>query len=560
MSGINSIENDYLQPTMSGTVDQLPQSAPTAAVFGHDEEAESEEEDPTELFSAVLASIRLDQLPGFASAVRQRTHPSNESGSSDWIGPVAVGSPLLGSYHVLFPLDFSDGVRWLLKVPANGTRDHFDEPAAKALSSEALTMRLLRRETTIPVPEVFAFDATLDNELKCPFILMRFIPGMSLYNCWFDKGISKDSIQARRTRTLAEIAAAMVQLDKFSFDQGGSIVFDDQGHPASIGPTRHVDNQAMLERLKTDDPDETALYVELGPHVDPNSFYTSVLDRQPEPDSLSGKGELMLIRLFLDWIPRSKDGRKEFVLTHPDFDIQNIIVSEDGGLQGLIDWDGVAVVPRSLGNERYPGWLTRDWDPAMYGYREAMDEGIEPAGLWEDSPETLAFYRATYRIMESCLSQEGASRVCGQDACNSGESGLKSSLSWTRNTLITENLYIAAENPMCTGAILDKIFDEIAKVVGKGPYMWSSSRASKSTDGEVEGAKVRSDDDQVLDEKSERGDTGHANNKYEPDDFHIYDVACALADGNLDQRRMSYLETGFNALLSGDMERQRAKP
>jgi len=56
---------------------------------------------------------------------------------------------------------------------------------------------------------------------------------------------------------------------------------------------------------------------------------------------------------------------------------------------------------------------------------------------------------------------------------------------------------------MCTGAILDKIFDEIAKVVGKGPYMWSSSRASKSTDGEVEGAKVRSDDDQVLDEKSE---------------------------------------------------------
>ncbi len=547
---------------MSITMDQLPESAPTdAAVFGHDEEAESEEEDPTELFSAVLASIRLDHLPGFASAVRRKTHPSNEGGSSDWIGPVAVGSPIFGSYHILFPLEFSDGVRWLLKVPVNGIRDQFDEPAAKALSSEALTMRLLRRETTIPVPEVFAFDATLDNELECPFILMRFIPGMSLYNCWFDKSIPKDIIQARRTRTLEEIAAAMVQLDKFSFDQGGSIVFDEQGHPASIGPTRHVDNQAMLERLGTDDPDETAMYIELGPHADPKSFYTSVLDRRPEPPSLWGKGELKLLRMFLDWIPESDDGRKEFVLTHPDFDFQNVIVSEDGGLQGLIDWDGVAAVPRSLGNERYPGWLTRDWDLAMYGYKEEMDEGIEPKGLWEDSPETLAFYRATYdRIMESCPSQEGASRVCGQDACNSGESDLKSPVRFTRNSLIAENLYIAAENPLCTGAILSKIFNEIAKIVGKGPYMSSSSRASKWTDGEGEGAKVRSDDDQVLDEKSEHGDTGNANNEYEPDDFHKYDVACALADGDFDKRRMSYLETGFGALLSGDMERPRAKP
>lgn len=543
-------------------MDQLPESTPTDAVcFGHDEEADTEEEDPMELFSAVLASIQLNHLPGYASAVRRQTHPSNKGGSLDWIGTAAVGSPLFGSYHILFPLEFSDGVRWLLKVPVNGIRDEFDEPAAKALSSEALTMQLLRRETTIPVPEVFAFDATLNNELGCPFILMRFIPGMSLYNCWFDKSMPKDVIQARRTRTLEEIAVAMVQLDKFSFDQGGSIVFDEQGRPASIGPTRHVDNQAMLERMERDDPDDAALYVELGPHAHPKAFYTSMLDRRPEPPSHWGKGELKLLRMFLDWVPESDDGRKKFVLTHPDFDFQNVLVLEDGGLQGLIDWDGVAAVPRSLGNERYPGWLTRDWDPAMYGYKKEMDEGIEPIGLWEDSPETLAFYRDTYdRIMETCLSQEGASRGCGQDACNSRESDLKSPVRFTRNSLIAENLYIAAENPLCTGAILDKIFDEIAKIVGKGPYMSSSFRASKWTDGEGEGAKVRSDDDQVVDEKSEHGDMENANNEYEPDDFHKYDVACALADGDLDKRRMSYLETGFGALLGGDMKRPRAKP
>ena len=62
---------------------------------------------------------------------------------------------------------------------------------------------------------------------------------------------------------------------------------------------------------------------------------------------------------------------ESFVLLHPDFDIQNFIVSEEGDLQGIIDWDGFTVAPRSLGNERYPGWLSRDWDSDMYGYKES---------------------------------------------------------------------------------------------------------------------------------------------------------------------------------------------
>lgn len=79
-----------------------------------------------------------------------------------------------------------------------------------------------------------------------------------------------------------------------------------------------------------------------------------------------------------------------FVLVHPDFDIQNFIVSEEGELQGIIDWDGVTAEPRSLGNERYPEWFSRDWDPDMYGYKESMEHGVEPECVWEDSPEFLA--------------------------------------------------------------------------------------------------------------------------------------------------------------------------
>jgi len=43
------------------------------------------------------------------------------------------------------------------------------------------------------------------------------------------------------------------------------------------------------------------------------------------------------------------------------------MISNDGDYRmlSIIDWDGVATSPLCLGNERYPHWLTREWDPLM---------------------------------------------------------------------------------------------------------------------------------------------------------------------------------------------------
>jgi aminoglycoside phosphotransferase (APT) family kinase protein len=71
-------------------------------------------------------------------------------------------------------------------------------------------MQLLKRETTIPVPEVYSFDASFDNPIDCPFILMEFVAGIPLRDCWFDKGASKALVAERRARTLQDLAVAMV--------------------------------------------------------------------------------------------------------------------------------------------------------------------------------------------------------------------------------------------------------------------------------------------------------------------------------------------------------------
>ncbi|EDN04842.1 predicted protein [Histoplasma mississippiense (nom. inval.)] len=56
-----------------------------------------------------------------------------------------------------------------------------------------------------------------------------------------------------------------------------------------------------------------------------------------------------MLRLFFDLVcPEDQGQQTEFVLTHPDYGIQNVMVSEDGRLLALIDWDGASVADNDL--------------------------------------------------------------------------------------------------------------------------------------------------------------------------------------------------------------------
>lgn len=413
-----------------------------------DDDSDDDSDDELEDFRAVMASINMDQVAVLTSQTRKSIQPDNQA---EAFVVTEIGSPMFGSYNLLYPVIFGDGVRWLLRIPAHGTRDQFGEGHAESLRSEALMMRLIRRETTIPLPEVFAFDNSCENQINCPFTLISYIEGKKLSDVWFDKTSPKDIVQARRTRSLQDIAASMIQLDKFSFDKGGSLIFDQQDQLSDIGAITLADSAAMIKGLKDDDPDESPIYNEVGPFSDPKEYYTCHLDLRGEKDDSFDTGAIQFIRMFFDSMKEPCDGRKPFVLEHSDFDIQNFIVSENGELLGIIDWDGVGSVPRTLGNERYPGWLTRDWDPVMYGWDEDMEKGIKPDGrVWEDSPDALKLYRSVYAsAMRSYQHNEAELNTA----------------TVTTNSLIYENLLIAASAPMFMPTIVKKVFEEITATV-----------------------------------------------------------------------------------------------
>lgn len=284
----------------------------------------AEDDENAESFSAVLSTLDKEQLPLLASAILQRLQPLYRTTNAE----PSVGEPLYGSYHVLFPLTFDTGLRWVAKIPINGTASKWDELSASALASEANTMRLLKRETTIPLPDVLDFSSTTQNTLRCPYILMTFISGVPLHNVWFGhrlNGASPETTRLRRIRALESIAAAIAQLDKFSFRTGGRLLFGNDGNPSGIGPMRQVDHKAMLDRwFVHNDPDDDTIYVECAASSDPRAHYTPILDRYPEPNQVP-KGLAMLLRQLIDWIPEPAPSEMDpFVLAHPDFDIQTL--------------------------------------------------------------------------------------------------------------------------------------------------------------------------------------------------------------------------------------------
>ncbi|KAE8145895.1 kinase-like domain-containing protein [Aspergillus avenaceus] len=435
----------------------------------------------------------LDLLSSWATTIRKRI-TVQKSPESENIAPVEcteVLSPMFGSFNIVIPLRYSDGTQWAVRIPQDVSSDNSDESAVQAFVSEALTMRLLKRETTIPVPSIHEYDASFDNALQHPFMLMDFIDGRLLPQVWFDSSIPKETLETRRLRTLDDLADAMVQLEKFTFSQCGSPVFDPQGHVSGIGSVRTLDIAATLA-ADSIDPNLTC---DLGPFNDPRSYFLSVLNRRDSPPNNFGRGVYCLLRLFIEWLS-TLDGydSQRFVLCHPDLDSQNIFVNQEGNICGIIDWERVAVVPECLGNLSYPAFLARDWDPTAYAYDP---EGTTDVNELDNSPEELMALRSAY--------QESITRALLQNKVLSGSS-VSESPRWTRRSLAIRNLKIAADNLLSTHGIVEKVFGKIQDFL---------SKQQKSVD-----MKDRS----------------------------LYDIACDLADGNMNDEVLSLLKEGFLGL------------
>ncbi|KAL2024385.1 hypothetical protein VTK56DRAFT_8196 [Thermocarpiscus australiensis] len=245
--------------------------------------------------------------------------------------------------------------------------------AAQALKSQVATMRLIRRSASIPVPEVYALDTTSNNEIGAPYVCMSFLPGRRLSDVWFDDSDSMPR-EKLRLRILTSLSKTMANFFRLEFDKLGSVMEDETG-ATFIGPVYGWhENEDGSSRVEAS-----------GPYSSAGEYLRSHLVLENKNVWAWAEAKVMNTLLRLSPELDSQDG---FVLCPPDFDSQNILVDDRGNITGIIDWDLANTMPRRLGYSRYPGWITRDWDPLMYGWPKMADR--------EDAPDLLARYRAHY--------------------------------------------------------------------------------------------------------------------------------------------------------------------
>ncbi|PSN71751.1 hypothetical protein BS50DRAFT_583392 [Corynespora cassiicola Philippines] len=272
---------------------------------------------------------------------------------------------------------------YVIKIPAHAA--NWQKEDGYMLRNEAELMRYIRRHTTVPVPEVIAYDATEFNRIRAPYIIMKKLPGRSAYE--FLHGLSQDVdmefnsdtesasdiAERKRINFIKSLAATMAQLDKLKFDKIGIPDFTQASRDAEfkMGPCYRWHSMAAFKEMKP-----------FGPFSSAEEFFRKGLDEvwdietlltQVEPSS-ANRAKCASIRKIYEIIlstspftsekfdEGSKVGHKEsFGLRHDDLDAQNVLVDRGGNVVGIIDWDGCMAMPRCLGPTSMPKFLRRDW-------------------------------------------------------------------------------------------------------------------------------------------------------------------------------------------------------
>ncbi|TVY40200.1 hypothetical protein LOCC1_G006692 [Lachnellula occidentalis] len=306
--------------------------------------------------------------------------------------------PESGALNWAIVLWFEDGVEWIFRSPQR-CHDISPETTARLLESEVATMKYVKLNSSIPVPQVFDHSCTGSNTIGIPFILMSKAPGYALsqfsWNARLEGMVSSRKPlpcleRANKEKIMKQLGVISSQLLNLRFDKMGSL-FEEDGEyrikkclsPALVwherdslddvprGPFQHTHDyyesqlSAFLLHVKELPLDTHAFFApipELG-EFETVLSYRSAVDRWNDFVTVGSKIDSSKNRLdycvaghFLrQMIPlitqqpfvTSGDFEDGYPLSHPDISTSNIFVDSDFNITCVIDWAFSSTVPIS---------------------------------------------------------------------------------------------------------------------------------------------------------------------------------------------------------------------
>ena len=327
---------------------------------------------------------------------------------------------------------------------------------------------------------------------------------------WYDGFASVEAQEQFRERALQSLANATAQLSAIQYPQSGAPSYDDNGDMHAVGPVRVSDSPAMHNRMMEGSSDQNNLFCEIGPFNTAKAYFRSMLEKHRRPTHVMVEGFYELLRMFIDWIPAETTQSTDdvYILAHQDLNLQNILVAEDGTLRGLIDWDGVAMVPRSVGCS-YPKWLAFDWDPFHYNFEREIDCECEDR---HHSPDEMKDYRALYAHFVQEAISDGQSGSC-ETAFQLADT--------TRKSILIGSIDLAAKNPLTTSDIVSTILEKIVHITSQESFKANHDGYSGTIEGTL---SLGAMDATSRNEQADHVDEGTFSSRTQSSDLSIPDL------------------------------------
>ena len=183
----------------------------------------------------VLSTANFQQLQEAALIARTRR---DKTADSDLSCTIDLPSFTYGFNNVVLGVSFSDHVYWVARIQHIAVDESKARRNAANLLSEITTMRTIKDLTSIPVPQVFAYNVSPSNEVGYPYILMEHLPGRVL------GGTIASQVPPEYLRKVAkQVAEVLFQLHGLTFDRLGRLWCGENGDgplemvpPGLLGP------------------------------------------------------------------------------------------------------------------------------------------------------------------------------------------------------------------------------------------------------------------------------------------------------------------------------------
>ncbi|KAL0958432.1 hypothetical protein HGRIS_000574 [Hohenbuehelia grisea] len=298
-----------------------------------------------------------------------------------------------GAYSRVFLYTMQDGLKIVGKVVL---------PARRTIKTEAevAAMDTMRAHTSIPIPKVHLYCSTPDNPVGAEWIVMDYVPGQRLADCWDELGYEK------KTKTAKDLARVMAEMFVFTSSHCGSLLrdlslADDQrsrryhhvtpDHPSSpaeeykevldgsylLGPVNDVAFLTLTNIISTSSCGPFSTEREL---LEAVAYRNELLNGASSLDRLDRWPLERMFELYDIFRSLYQDHVPTFTFAHGDLSGANILVDpRSGTITGVIDWEMAGFRPRWLGA------TPRTWfndDPCRFVVEDSMDG---PDGYDEDS-------------------------------------------------------------------------------------------------------------------------------------------------------------------------------